>query len=164
TARSGDGSTSSRTWRWIPRENTASRCDSWSGCSTRRRPRRPQRRSCSTRCRPRSWPWLGPRWTAGPTPPRRRCASRGGSPPTAPNEFVTGQWRYGGDAARAYLALARGDSGDAVRRFALLPDSLCPACFLMRLTRVQSLERLGRDRDAAVLLDQLPFAAFWSSP
>jgi len=34
----------------------------------------------------------------------------------------------------------------------------------MRLTRVQSLERLGRDRDAAVLLDQLPFAAFWSSP
>src|SRR5439155_924441 len=67
-------------------------------------------------------------------------------------------------AALAYLALARGDSGDAVRRFALLPDSLCPACFLMRLTRVQSLERLGRDRDAAVLLDQLPFAAFWSSP
>ena len=83
---------------------------------------------------------------------------------SALNEFVTGQWRYGGDAARAYLALARGDSGDAVRRFALLPDSLCPACFLMRLTRVQSLERLGRDRDAAVLLDQLPFAAFWSSP
>src|SRR5438552_1956879 len=28
---------------------------------------------------------------------------------SALNEFVTGQWRYGGDAARAYLALARGD-------------------------------------------------------
>ena len=83
---------------------------------------------------------------------------------SALNEFVTGQWRYGGDAARAYLALARGDSGDALRRFAMLPDSLCAACFLMRLTRVRSLERLGRDRDAAVLLDQLPFAAFWSSP
>src|SRR2546422_653645 len=37
-------------------------------------------------------------------------------------------WRYSAAAARGYLALARGDTSDALNRFLALPDSLCPFC------------------------------------
>ena len=61
--------------------------------------------------------------------------------------------RYAADAARAYAALARGDSGDAVRRFTALPESVC-ACGLDRVVTARLLTSRGRDAEAAALLDR----------
>ena len=57
-------------------------------------------------------------------------------------------------AAEAYLALARGDSAEALDRFLALPDSLCPVCAEERLTRVRLLAAAGRDAEAASQLAQ----------
>ncbi|MGI8498612.1 MAG: protein kinase domain-containing protein [Gemmatimonadaceae bacterium] len=52
-----------------------------------------------------------------------------------------------------YLALAKHDTSDALRRFAALPDSLCPDCFYTdQLIRAKLLASHGRDRDALALL------------
>jgi serine/threonine-protein kinase len=64
--------------------------------------------------------------------------------------------------ARAYLALARRDTLDALRRFLALPDSLCLSCQLpVALTTVQLLTASGRYREAAsrvnVRLEQAGF-------
>ena len=61
-------------------------------------------------------------------------------------------YRYGAGAARAYLSLARGDTADALLRLEALPDSLCPWCTVVPLTRMQLLTKAGRDAEAAVLL------------
>jgi len=61
--------------------------------------------------------------------------------------------RYGAAAAQAYLALARHDTTDALRRFAAAPDSLCIGCYLERLTRARLLAGHKRDGDALRLLD-----------
>jgi len=63
-------------------------------------------------------------------------------------------WRYSAAAARGYLALARGDTSDALDRFLALPDSLCPYCEDQRLISAQLLEARGREREAASLLDR----------
>ncbi len=63
-------------------------------------------------------------------------------------------WRYSAAAARGYLALARGDTGEALDRFVALPDSLCPGCGYQRLASAQLLEARGREREAASLLDR----------
>jgi serine/threonine-protein kinase len=55
-------------------------------------------------------------------------------------------------AVPAYLALARGDSVEALDRFLALPDSLCPLCREAQLTRVQLLTAVGRDAEAAQYL------------
>jgi hypothetical protein len=55
-------------------------------------------------------------------------------------------------AAPAYLALARGDSAEALDRFLALPDSLCRLCREAQLTRVQLLTAAGRDAEAARFL------------
>ena len=68
-------------------------------------------------------------------------------------------------ASRAYLALARRDTLAALRQFEALP--VWPNryySYYERLTRGQLLARLGRDREAADLLDHLPFARQWSPP
>jgi serine/threonine-protein kinase len=57
-------------------------------------------------------------------------------------------YRYGAGAARAYLALARGDSAAALRGFEALPDSLCSWCTIAPLTRARLLSAAGRDREA----------------
>jgi len=62
-------------------------------------------------------------------------------------------WRYSAAAARGYLALARGDTSDALNRFLALPDSLCPFCD-ERLISAQLLEARGREREAASMLDR----------
>ena len=62
--------------------------------------------------------------------------------------------RYAAAAAPAYLALARHDTADALRRFALVPDSLCFGCYLERLTRIRLLAATGRNEEAARLLDE----------
>lgn len=62
------------------------------------------------------------------------------------------------DMARAYLALAKGDSAAALRAFSALPDSLCIApvsdCSFEKLTQVRLAAALGRDRSAAELFDR----------
>ena len=63
-------------------------------------------------------------------------------------------WRYSAAAARGYLALARGDTSDALNRFLALPDSLCPFCDDQRLISAQLLEARGREREAASSLDR----------
>jgi eukaryotic-like serine/threonine-protein kinase len=55
-------------------------------------------------------------------------------------------------SARAYLALARRDTADALRQFLAMPDSLGPWKGLEDLTTAQLLAARGRDRDALRLL------------
>jgi hypothetical protein len=55
-------------------------------------------------------------------------------------------WRYMADAALAYLALAVGDSSEALRRFEELPD--CLECDFDRLQTARMLAAAGRDREA----------------
>ena len=69
-------------------------------------------------------------------------------------------YRYGADAARAYLALARGDSATALARFKAVPDSLCPWCTVIPLTRVQLADAAGDDEEAHALLKRQLFAPF----
>jgi len=73
---------------------------------------------------------------------------------------------YGAASAQAYLALARGDSGKALRGFLVLPDSACwwAWCAVDRLTTVQLLLGAGRLNDAAAALEHpFPGELFYSS-
>ena len=87
---------------------------------------------------------------------------------TAGLEVDRGIARYTADAARAYLALLRHDTATAVRRLEALPDSLCPLCYLQRMTLGQLLAAGGDDRKAAALLDRwlidltLPSSVIWA--
>src|SRR2546426_998997 len=63
-------------------------------------------------------------------------------------------WRYSAAAARGYLALARGDTSDALNTFLTLPDSLCPYCDDERLVTGQLLEARGRGPEAASRLER----------
>ncbi len=65
-----------------------------------------------------------------------------------------GFWTYAAAATGPYLALARRDTLAALRGFAALPDSLCPACYLERYARGRLLAALGRNDEAAPLLDK----------
>ncbi len=63
---------------------------------------------------------------------------------------------YGSAAASAYLALARGDSAEALRRFTGLPDTVCP-CAFDQITRAELLSARGKNREALAVFDvQLP--------
>jgi eukaryotic-like serine/threonine-protein kinase len=63
---------------------------------------------------------------------------------------------YLGDAARAYLALARLDSATALQRLVALPDSSCLVndCFFEKLTQARLYAARGQDREAGKVLDQ----------
>ncbi|HET7039938.1 MAG TPA: serine/threonine-protein kinase, partial [Gemmatimonadales bacterium] len=61
--------------------------------------------------------------------------------------------RYAAQAGRAYAALARGDSADALRRFTALPEPVC-ACAFDRVITAQLLGRQGRHAEAASLLER----------
>jgi len=65
---------------------------------------------------------------------------------------------YYAGAAHAYLALARRDTAEALRRLTTLPDSLCAgqSCYQVQLMRAQLLVAAGRAREAAQLLDREP--------
>ena len=56
-------------------------------------------------------------------------------------------------AALAYLAVVGRDTATAIRRLEALPDSLCPICYLERLTLAQLLSARHDDLKAADLLD-----------
>jgi hypothetical protein len=64
--------------------------------------------------------------------------------------------RYLHAAAMAYLALARADSTEALRRFQAIPDTLCIAsdCFYEKLTEARLLNGLGQARQAGAVLDR----------
>ena len=83
-----------------------------------------------------------------------------GMPPQAPpiaREFLT----YLTAQQRAYLALARGDSAEALRLFDALPDSACfGACHMDDLVHIQLLAaRKDRLADAAARLER-PLGGF----
>jgi serine/threonine-protein kinase len=62
--------------------------------------------------------------------------------------------RYDSASAFAHLALARGDSVGALGQFVALPDTLCPECYLDRLTRARVLRAAGRAAEALTTLDE----------
>ncbi len=57
---------------------------------------------------------------------------------------------YGEVAAAGYLALARGDTADALRQFTSLPDTVCP-CVFDQIVESQLLLAAGRVQDAAAV-------------
>jgi serine/threonine protein kinase len=64
--------------------------------------------------------------------------------------------RYLHAAATAYLALARGDSAEALGLFQAIPDTLCIAsdCYYEKLTEARLLNALGQARQAGAVLDR----------
>jgi len=78
---------------------------------------------------------------------------------TSSSAVLRDRARFALGAAAAYLALAKGDSAEALADLLATPDSLCPQLFAVRLLRVQLLSGQGREREAARLLDgQLMYA------
>ncbi len=67
---------------------------------------------------------------------------------------------YGAASGRAYAALAHRDTAEAVRRFAELPDSVCP-CLYDRIVTARLLGACGRRSEAAKLLDRSAPLRFW---
>ena len=63
---------------------------------------------------------------------------------------------YTAAVGRAYLALARGDTTLALRRFALVPDLLCQLCAVPRLVQARLLAAKGRHREAGAILADRP--------
>jgi hypothetical protein len=63
---------------------------------------------------------------------------------------------YSAAVANAYLALARGDTVESLRRFKALPDSLCELCAVPRFVHARLLAATGHPRDAAVILADRP--------
>ena len=59
---------------------------------------------------------------------------------------------YGSSAARAYYALAAGDSSEALRRFQALPDTIC-SCIYDRIVAVQLLTARGRWDDGEAVFE-----------
>jgi eukaryotic-like serine/threonine-protein kinase len=63
---------------------------------------------------------------------------------------------YSAAVTGAYLALARDDTVESLRRFAALPDSLCELCAVPRLVYARVLAASGHLREAASLLRDRP--------
>ena len=77
-------------------------------------------------------------------------------PPTAP-PIARDVLGYLASASHAFLALARGDSAEALRLFDALPDTACfGACVIDDLVHVQLLAARGRLADAKRRLDRPP--------
>ena len=100
-------------------------------------------------------PWLAARGdTAAVRAVSRMVETLSREPPPRVSRGVL---RYAGEATQAYLALARRDSAEALRRFLALPDTLCPGCYVEPMQRAHLLAVKGRDQEAAAQLErQLP--------
>jgi eukaryotic-like serine/threonine-protein kinase len=112
-----------------------------------------------------AFPW----WTLRrDTTSLRIAATRADSMAQSPGSSNPQLGIYVAAAAEAYLALARGDSALALRRFLALPHAKCPACQLDRLTAAQLLVERKLDREAWPLLQSafpsaaLPSAVLWA--
>jgi len=65
--------------------------------------------------------------------------------------------------ADAYVSLVEGDSIAALRGFETVPNwPACYYCYDAQLVRARVLIGLGRDREAAALLDHMPFERMWA--
>ena len=64
-----------------------------------------------------------------------------------------GEVQFLREAARGFVALARGDTALALERFRALPDLQCPGCAPTRILVARLFMRLGLDREAAATLD-----------
>jgi len=69
---------------------------------------------------------------------------------------------YGAASGQAYVALARHDSADALRRFVELPDSVCP-CLPDRIVTAQLLESYSKRSEAADVLER-SWPIDWQDP
>jgi hypothetical protein len=76
------------------------------------------------------------------------------------NHVVALRARLLGETSVAFLDLARGDTGTAIRKLSAIPDTLCLAdeysdsCFHLNLTLARLLAARGDDRRAGALLDR----------
>jgi hypothetical protein len=65
-----------------------------------------------------------------------------------------GHWQFLAAWARASEAFARHDTTEALRRFQALPDSLCPLCVHVSLSKARVLVAVHRDREALALVER----------
>ena len=74
-------------------------------------------------------------------------------------------------SAKAYLALAKGDTAGAIQQFLVLPHGACPSCYLDQLTLARLLVDRRRDQEAWPILKgehvsstmtPFPSAVLWS--
>jgi serine/threonine-protein kinase len=79
------------------------------------------------------------------------------------SDAAIGSWANG--CARAYLSLARGDTVDALTRLEALREwPSIPRGYVPRLTHAQLLAAIGRDREAAEILDEIPSVGYTPGP
>src|SRR5947208_7547187 len=69
---------------------------------------------------------------------------------------------YGAASGEAYVALARHDTADALRRFVEVPDSVCP-CLPDRIVTAQLLETHSKRSEAAAVLER-SWPMDWQDP
>jgi serine/threonine-protein kinase len=69
--------------------------------------------------------------------------------------FGKGTWQFYAGWTRALEAFARHDTAEAVRRFAALPDSLCPMCLHSSYSRARVLAAAHREREALALVERV---------
>ncbi len=76
------------------------------------------------------------------------------------NHVVGLRARWLGETSVAFLDLARGDTGTAIRKLSAIPDTLCLAddlsdsCFHLNLTLARLLAARGDDRRAGALVER----------
>ena len=101
--------------------------------------------------------WLSRRDTAALARFGAQAARRARAPATPP---VALRARLLGETSVAFLDLARGDTGAAIRKLSAIPDTLCLAdgytanCFHLNLTLARLLAARGDDRRAGALLER----------
>jgi serine/threonine-protein kinase len=100
-------------------------------------------------------PWWA---TQGDSVSLRRFAQRMESLAAGSREYADLRpwFVYAATSARAYLALVRRDSTEALRRFVALPDTICP-CAFDQIVTARLLTAAGRPRDPVAVFDsQIP--------
>ena len=92
----------------------------------------------------------------GDTIPIQRIMRLGDSVAKRPHPPVDASFiRYTLAIGHAYITLARHDSAGALREFAAMPDSVCHACGWAWITQAQLLSTLGKNAEAAAVLDEV---------
>jgi eukaryotic-like serine/threonine-protein kinase len=106
----------------------------------------------------RGYSWFGLRWWAGrgdTAAIRAFLAARTSQVARTDSDPPVNPAAYDTAAARAYLALAKGDTAEALRRFAQLPDTLCHGgCALDAITYGELMTSRGQAAAAESLLDR----------
>jgi hypothetical protein len=96
--------------------------------------------------------WASQRDTAS----LRTAAARGESLARLPGSSSAQIGAYVARSAGAYLALARGDSVEALKRFFTLQAGVCPFCYFDQVTLAQLLVEQRQDREAWRMLQGEP--------